>query len=47
MEKFKIVLSQLIKDKNNFEQKTKSILEKMQKLKKKEFEKAKEAVKPK
>ena len=47
MEKFKVVLSQLIKDKNDIEQKMKSILEKLQKLKKKEFEKAKEAVKPK
>ena len=47
MEKFKIVLSQLIKDKNDIEQKTKSILEKLQKLKRKELEKAKEAVKPK
>ena len=47
MEKFKVVLSQLIKDKNDIEQKMKSILEKLQKLKKRELEKAKEAVKPK
>ena len=47
MEKFKVVLSQLIKDKNDIEQKMKSILEKLQKLKRKELEKAKDAVKPK
>ena len=47
MEKFKIILSQLIKDKNILEQKTKSILEKLQKLRRKELEKAKDAVKPK
>ena len=47
MEKFKAVLTQLIKDKNDYDQKTKSILEKLQKLKRKELEKAKEAVKPK
>ena len=45
--KFKLVLGQLIKDKNDLEEKMKSILEKMKKLKKKEFEKAKDAVKPK
>ncbi len=47
MEKFKVILSQYIKDKNDIEQKMKSILEKLQKLKRKELEKAKEAVKPK
>ena len=47
MQKFKLVLSQLVKDKNTIDQKMKSIIEKLQKLKKKEFEKAKDAVKPK
>ena len=47
MEKFKAVLTQLIKDKNDYEQKMKSILEKLKKLRKKELENAKEAVKPK
>ena len=47
MEKFKAVLTQLIKDKNDYEQKMKSILEKLEKLRKKELEKAKDAVKPK
>jgi hypothetical protein len=46
-EKFKLVLSQLIKDKNDADQKMKSIMEKLQKLKKREFEKAKVSVKPK
>ena len=45
--KFKIVVGQLIKDKNDLDGKMKSIMEKMKKLKKKEFEKAKDAVKPK
>jgi len=45
--KFKQILAQFIKDKNDLEEKMKSILEKMKKLKKKEFEKAKDAVKPK
>ena len=47
MEKFKLILSQYIKDKNEIEHKMKSILEKLQKLKRKELEKAKDAVKPK
>ncbi len=47
MEKFKIVLTHLIKEKNDCEQKTNSILEKLKKLKRKELEKAKDAVKPK
>ena len=47
MQKFKLVLSQLIKDKNRIDQKLKSLIEKLQKLKKTEFEKAKDAVKPK
>ena len=47
MEKFKAILTQYIKDKNEIEQKMKSILEKLQKLKRKELEKAKDAVKPK
>ena len=47
MQKFKLVLSQLVNDKNRIDQKMKSIFEKLQKLKKKEFEKAKDAVKPK
>jgi hypothetical protein len=46
-EKFKLVLTQLIKDKNDIDQKMKSIMEKLQKLKKREFEKAKATVKPK
>ena len=45
--KFKQIFAQFIKDKNDLEEKMKSILEKMKKLKKKEFEKAKDAVKPK
>ena len=45
--KFKLIFTQFIKDKNDLEEKMKSILEKMKKLKKKEFEKAKDAVKPK
>ena len=45
--KFKLIFAQFIKDKNDLEEKMKSILEKMKKLKKKEFEKAKDAVKPK
>ena len=45
--KFKIILTQLIRDKNEIDEKMKSIMEKMKKLKKKEFEKAKETVKPK
>jgi hypothetical protein len=47
MQKFKDILSQLIKDKNDIDEKMKSILEKMKKLRKRELEKAKEAVKPK
>ena len=47
IEKFKAILTQLIKDKNDLDQKMKSILEKLQKLRKKELEKAKETVKPK
>ena len=47
MQKFKIILSQLIKDKNEIDEKMKSILEKMKKLRKKDLEKAKEQVKPK
>jgi hypothetical protein len=47
MQKFKNILSQLIKDKNDIDEKMKSILEKMKKLRKRELEKAKEAVKPK
>ena len=47
MEKFKTILSQLIKDKNEIDEKMKSILEKLKKLKRKELEKAKEQVKPK
>ena len=46
-EKFKLVLTQLIKNKNEIEQKMKSILEKLPKLKKKDFEKAKVTLKPK
>ena len=46
-EKFKLVLTQLIKDKNEIDQKMKSIFEKLQKLKKRELEKAKVSVKPK
>ena len=45
--KFKHVVGQLIRDKNDLDGKMKSIMEKMKKLKKKEFEKAKDAVKPK
>ena len=45
--KFKIILTQLIRDKNEIDEKMKSIMEKMKKLKKKEFEKAKETIKPK
>ena len=45
--RFKIVFEQLNKDKTNIEQKMKSIMEKMQKLNKKEFEKAKAVVMPK
>ena len=45
--RFKIVFTQLNNDKNNIEQKMKSILEKMQKLNKKELEKAKAVVMPK
>jgi len=45
--RFKIVFDQLNKDKNNIEQKMKSIMEKMKKLNKKEFEKAKAVVLPK
>ena len=47
MEKFKIILSQLIKEKGYIEEKMKSIMEKMKKLRKKDLEKAKEQVKPK
>ena len=45
--RFKIVFTQLNNDKNHIEQKMKSILEKMQKLNKKELEKAKAVVMPK
>ena len=45
--KFKIVLTQLIKDKKEIDDKMNSIMEKMKKLRKKDLEKAKEAVKPK
>ena len=45
--RFKIVFTQLNNDKTNIEQKMKSIMEKMQKLNKKEFEKAKAVVMPK
>ena len=47
MQKFKIILSQLIKEKNEIDEKMKSIFEKMKKLRKKDLEKAKEQVKPK
>ena len=47
MQKFKVILGEYIKQKNEIDGKMKSILEKMKKMRKKELEKAKEQVKPK
>ena len=47
LQKFKLILEQLIKDKNDYDQKMKSIMSKLTKLKRKDLENAKNLVKPK